>query len=263
MYKVVMAGILLVATSSGIVSGAVVQNKKAVKACILPKIPCKKAAPVRIPFCLPWGGWYCGGGLSWITFTSDYNDAMAEEGHHVNVQTVHHSGAGFDCFGGYGLYPFKNNTYCGLELRAAFSTTHGELHTIISHDTYLMQKVKVPFSVELATRVGYRIRDDSMVYARVGLAFLRFSNEQTVEERDIAEKDKSDDHTGFVAAGRFGLGLETMLVDKHIIRLEVKCTISKSQEVKDVKNDADNRKIFGGKLQFRFADVNIQYVVPI
>jgi hypothetical protein len=126
MYKVVMTGLLLGSVSLSIANGAVAPTKKVVKAQALPKILCKDAAPVREPFCLPWGGWYCGGGLSWITFTSDYNDAMAGDGHHVNAQIVHHGGVGFDCFGGYGLYPFKNNMYCGLELRAAFSTTHGK-----------------------------------------------------------------------------------------------------------------------------------------
>jgi opacity protein-like surface antigen len=189
---------------------------------------------------------------------------MAEEGHHVNAQIIHHGGAGFDFFGGGGLYPFKNNMYCGFEVRAAFCTSHGNLHTIIDHDTFLIQKVKAPFSIELAARLGHRIRDDSMVYARVGLAFVHFSNDQTVKHTDMhVEYDKSDDHKGFVAAGRFGLGLETMLVDKHIIRLEVKCAISKSQEIKDVKNDVDDSKLFGGKLQFRFADANIQYVIPL
>jgi hypothetical protein len=102
-----------------------------------------------------------------------------------------------------------------------------------------------------------------MIYARVGFALLRFSNDQTIEAKELTEHDKSDDHKGFVLAGRFGLGLETMLVDKHIIRLEVKCTISKSQDVKDVRSDIANKVIFGGKLQFRFAEANIQYVIPL
>ncbi|MDR1475273.1 MAG: outer membrane beta-barrel protein [Holosporales bacterium] len=213
------------------------------------------------PYCLPRGGLYVGLGTGWGTFTTDYNDAKAEDSH-INTKTVFHSGIHFDTFGGIGFCLPGSDFYLGVELRAATGNYEGRTEAMVSHDLYLIQDLKSRFSSELAGRIGYRILDDSMLYARVGLCLLHFSNKQRCVEKETDEIDYAEDQSAFALAGRFGLGLETMLMDRHVIRLEVNCTISAPENAKSVYDDHSGNEIFKGKLQFRVMEASIQYVVP-